>query len=776
MKIYIVIIISFYCLSLQAINRYVAKTGNNNNAGTYSAPFLTIQKAADIVQPGDTVIVRDGVYSSTITNYGSEIAVVRLVRSGNSSGWITFRAENKGKAIIDGASYDAEHGFMIDNGASYIKIQGFEIRYISLWAIPVFPNSSNLIFRDNNIHHIGNICTTTSNGICAINLMRTNNVIIERNLIHDIGRLDPAEGCSMATNYKWMDHGIYLDGANYVTIDDNIFYSTHAGWAVHLFNKSGYPITGISILNNTFAFGKWATGFIILSASVSNTNIQNNIFYQSEDAYTELNPNVNPAIPIITENSTYSGVTINHNLAYRGSGRVVDKIVAGVTTSNNIELTDPKMVNPAGFDFRLQSTSPSINAGVNVGLTTDFSGNAIVGLPDIGAYESQTSGVTSVSQPSGIVISSPVTGDKFTAPTSVTINATANGISGLIAKVDFYFGSTLVGSDYTSPYSYTVANVPVGSYTVTVKASDNTGNSITSNPVTISVVTSQSPVVSITSPVSGTIFPAPASVTINASAILEGGTITKVDFYNGSTLLTSDYASPYSFSVTGVSTGSYTVTAKATDNRGVSTTSAPVIIIVGANKPPVVSITSPVSGAIFAPYSSVTVTASATDPDGTISEVDFYSGGNIIGSDLTSPYSFTGTNVPAGSYSITAKAIDNTGASTTSTPVIVNLSTLKSGILEASTSGNPVNEILAETGNLVCYPVPLTNELNIKFIPVEGENVKAIEIYDEMGKYITNSSRLDTHVVMQLAYLIPGIYIIKVRTNRKTYNKLVIKN
>jgi hypothetical protein len=45
------------------------------------------------------------------------------------------------------------------------------------------------------------------------------------------------------------------------------------------------------------------------------------------------------------------------------------------------------MTNPAGLDFTLTSTSPAINAGAIVGLTTDYLGNPIVGIPDIGAYE-----------------------------------------------------------------------------------------------------------------------------------------------------------------------------------------------------------------------------------------------------------------------------------------------------------------------------------------------------------------------------------------------------
>lgn len=143
-------------------------------------------------------------------------------------------------------------------------------------------------------------------------------------------------------------------------------------------------------MNNTIAFGKRASGLIVLYGTVSNTNIQNNIFYQSADAYTKVTPSSNHAISI-NPDYLYRGVTINHNIVYGGSGHIVAGTLKGVSVSNNIEHTDPKMISPTTFDFGLQSASPAIDAGVNVGLTGDYLGNTIVRLPDIGAYEYRSS-------------------------------------------------------------------------------------------------------------------------------------------------------------------------------------------------------------------------------------------------------------------------------------------------------------------------------------------------------------------------------------------------
>jgi len=76
--------------------------------------------------------------------------------------------------------------------------------------------------------------------------------------------------------------------------------------------------------------------------------------------------------------------------------------------------------------------------------------------------------------------------------------------------------------------------------------------------------------------------------------------------------------------------------------------------------------TSPASGATFTAPASITLSANASDVDGTIARVDFYSGSTLLGSDTSSPYSVPWTNVLVGSYSLTAVARDNAGATTVS--------------------------------------------------------------------------------------------------------------
>ena len=82
-----------------------------------------------------------------------------------------------------------------------------------------------------------------------------------------------------------------------------------------------------------------------------------------------------------------------------------------------------------------------------------------------------------------------------------------------------------------------------------------------------------SPSVAITTPSNGTNFPPGSDITITVDAQDSDGTVTKVEFFEGSTKLGEDTAAPYSFDWMGVAEGNYTLTAKATDNEGAIKTS-----------------------------------------------------------------------------------------------------------------------------------------------------------------------------------------------------------
>lgn len=92
---------------------------------------------------------------------------------------------------------------------------------------------------------------------------------------------------------------------------------------------------------------------------------------------------------------------------------------------------------------------------------------------------------------------------------------------------------------------------------------------------------------------------------------------------------------------------------------------------VGLNSPPILRILQPVPGASFASRAPVLIEASATDRDGTISQVEFFQGSQFLGRTDVAPYRFTWTNAPAGNYRIFARASDNLGGVTTSLPLSI---------------------------------------------------------------------------------------------------------
>ncbi len=107
---------------------YVAPNGSDKTPGTSEQPFATIQKAADAVRPGDTVIVRDGTYTGAA---GQWTNIVHLNQGGTADQPIVFKAEHKWGAVLDGRGNATGFGIAFDaggRGRDYVTIQDFEIR------------------------------------------------------------------------------------------------------------------------------------------------------------------------------------------------------------------------------------------------------------------------------------------------------------------------------------------------------------------------------------------------------------------------------------------------------------------------------------------------------------------------------------------------------------------------------------------------------------------------------------------------------------------------
>lgn len=216
---------------LYAAIYYVSPLGNDSNIGNDLKPFRTLQKAADVTLPGDIVVARDGVYTST----GD--AVLDIKQPGLSGAYITFKSENPQGAIIDGKGNTTSYGIILWETAAYIRIEGFDIRYTKTSGIYGWGSSAtgvgshDIIISNNIIHNIGNVTVTDPAdaygraGFTGQPLIH--HYTFEGNTIHNIGRLSDS---AQEHAYRH-DHGLYLQGKN-MTVRRNVFYNHTAGWAI----------------------------------------------------------------------------------------------------------------------------------------------------------------------------------------------------------------------------------------------------------------------------------------------------------------------------------------------------------------------------------------------------------------------------------------------------------------------------------------------------------------------------------------------------------------
>ncbi len=311
--------------------------------------------------------------------------------------------------------------------------------------------------------------------------------------------------------------------------------------------------------------------------------------------------------------------------------------------------------------------------------------NVPMGIYTLTAVATDMKGGTGTSAPVTVVVdvpptvnfTAPANNTVITAPATFTFSASANAPIGTIAKVEFYNGSTLIGTATSAPFSVQWANVPWGTYSITAKATDNWSISNTTGPIT--VISNQPPTVNLTGPANNTVAVAPGTFAITANAADIDGTVAKVDFYAANTTggtagtpaligtVTTSATGTYGYTWTNVPAGTYTLTAIATDNWGATTTSAPIPVV--SDAPPAVSITSPANNSTSGAPGSFNLTASATSQIGTIAKVEFYNGSTLLGTATAAPYTFAWSNVAVGSYSVTAKATDSYGISATSAVV-----------------------------------------------------------------------------------------------------------
>ncbi|GAA4115003.1 hypothetical protein GCM10022393_14910 [Aquimarina addita] len=220
-------------------------------------------------------------------------------------------------------------------------------------------------------------------------------------------------------------------------------------------------------------------------------------------------------------------------------------------------------------------------------------------------------------------------------------------------------------------------------------------------------VENQNPSVSITSPNNGQSYQEGDNIIINTNASDPDGSITKVEFYNGSVKLGEDSSSPYQYNINNAQAGTYNLTVKAIDNDGASTTSDSTNVIVssntgGENQAPVVSFETPSGDSTVNEGYSLYVKVNASDSDGSIANVKLYIDDNLVRQESFDPYEWGHAtspnpnevnNVGMGTHVFKAIATDNQGATSETTFTLT--------VESANTGG----------GNNCSYNTPRTSSL-----------------------------------------------------------------
>jgi hypothetical protein len=421
---------------------YVAKSGSDKNPGTETQPWLTIQKAAETMQPGETVLVRSGTYYESI----------RPARSGKSGAYITYKEYPGDAVIIDGAGVNVKGwGLFGISQKQYIIVDGFEITNAGgprmvYPGVMINPGSGNIILRNLTIHNCANSgilvngdysfpATTFINDITidncdiyhnnvywgqeSISLISVDGFEIKNTRVYDSqgtlgGRDEVVEGidCKEGTKNGSIHDcevyntliGIYIDSGKTpqynISIYNNKLHDNYFEGIV-LAAEGGADLNNVSIYNNLI-YNNRDRGFIVenynFNVSFSFTN--NTLYHNTNAEIAIYNPDAR-TIGVIRNNIVCANAKYSFLLAYNlhGTNTAIDQNLFynayeydGQPNALGVDykISDPLFVNAEDLDFRLQNKSPAIDAGSAIGAPgKDYDGAV---RPqgkgyDIGAYE-----------------------------------------------------------------------------------------------------------------------------------------------------------------------------------------------------------------------------------------------------------------------------------------------------------------------------------------------------------------------------------------------------
>lgn len=405
-----------------ATTYYVSTSGNDSNSGlSLAQAFITLQRAADVVAPGDSVLVEDGNYIGFALSTG-----------GRADARIVFQA--LGDQVVIVLPSATSDGINVEN-ADYVTLDGFVVNNQPRNGIRL-ALSDHCVVRncrcDNNFERgiftaftddiliENNVCTNSvdEHGIYVSNssdrpIIRYNTCFGNNNIgIHMNGDLSAGGDGTISDAQVYgniiydnnLAAGINLDGVENALIFNNLIYDNHFGQGIALFQQDGaVPSRGAKIYNNTIIVpedGRW--GILVKQGANPGTEIINNIIINQHawrgsiavEDISVLTSDYNLLSDKISANGDGSATTL---ATWQTLGLDANSIIAPALTTI---FADPQQV-----DFQLATGSPAIDKGsdrVAAVITEDLLGQARPSGPayDIGAYEQQQTVATSEAEKS----------------------------------------------------------------------------------------------------------------------------------------------------------------------------------------------------------------------------------------------------------------------------------------------------------------------------------------------------------------------------------------
>lgn len=419
----------FFAQDSLAANHYVRKgaTGSNNGSNWTDAWNELNQINWTVVNPGDTVLVGQGTYTTRLTMSkagagGARITVQKATDAGyNGQVTIPGVTVTAPYNTLDGVNRNsftitATTGGLVDINTG-VPTDIFELKHAYVLGYPsavyiggrMFNSRSGGFFIDGcefyNIHGSEDQLIMTSPG------SGSETIRIENSIFRHWASLY-IEGASWSP--PWTHSDLFQDYCGtsdcyrgdftfkYNLVDGSGVDTDTESYFHDVFMNAYTHYDDVDVEYNVFKDGS----DVIKIKSADSVRITNNVF---------AGPTVNPyacyttCSPLTIVNNIYYnvrgtyGVSVSQNSIWSGS--------SGYVSGNGNLQADPLFVNPnlilgadaAGFTaddgFNILSGSPAINAGAVFGQTRDIRNNPISGLPDIGAYEYGAGGASDTTAP-----------------------------------------------------------------------------------------------------------------------------------------------------------------------------------------------------------------------------------------------------------------------------------------------------------------------------------------------------------------------------------------